>query len=158
MTNRLYKKEKNGDVREVITWRLRQARYFDPTFGGSILPGQLNVNLAQEEITPYTFLDGPRAYSPITSALTVNPYSFLGIDYRADWDPLHKKFLDHSVSVSARYSKYFFSVGETAITQSRLCFQPLIRFSLVSATGIAFAGALTLPPMSFTNPAESSDL
>jgi LPS-assembly protein len=115
LTNRIYKKDKEGDVREVITWRVRQARYFDSTFGGSIIPGQLNVNLAQEELTPYTFLDGPRSYSPIVSSLTVNPYAFLGIDYRADWDPLHKKFLDHSVGASVRYSKYFFSVSDTDI-------------------------------------------
>ena len=115
LTNRIYKKDKTGDVREVITWRVRQARYFNSTFGGSIIPGQLNVNLAQEEITPYTFLDGPRSYSPIVSSLTINPYAFFGIDYRADWDPLHKKFLDHSVTASARYSKYFFAVGDTDI-------------------------------------------
>ncbi len=115
VTNRIYKKEKNGDTREVITWRVRQARYFDPTFGGSIIPGQLNVNLAQEAITPYSFLDGPRSYSPVTSALTINPYAFFGIDYRADWDPLRKKFLDHGVSASVRHAKYFFSLGETAI-------------------------------------------
>ncbi len=115
LTNRIYKKDKNGEVREVITWRLRQARYFNPTFGGSIVPGQLNVNLPQEEITPYTFLDGPRAYSPVTSALTINPYSFFGIEYRADYDPLRKKFLDHSVNASVRYAKYFFTLGDTAI-------------------------------------------
>ncbi len=115
LTNRLYKKDKAGDVREVLTWSVRQARYFNSTFGGSIIPGQLNVNLAQEELTPYTFLDGPRSYSPIVSSLSINPYSFFGIDYRADWDPLHKKFLDHSVNANFRYSKYFFMVGDTDI-------------------------------------------
>jgi LPS-assembly protein len=115
LTNRIYRKDKNGNVSEVVTWSIRQARYFDPTFGGSIIPGQLNVNLAQEALTPYTFLDGPRPYSPIVSSLEIRPYSFFGIDYRADYDPLHKKFLDHSVGVSGRYSKYFFNLAETAI-------------------------------------------
>jgi LPS-assembly protein len=115
LTNRFYRKNKNGVVSEIITWRVRQARYFDPTFGGSIVPNQLNVNLAQEELTPYTFLDGPRSYSPIVSSLEIHPSSFLSLDYRADYDPLHKKFLDDGVTASARYKKYFFNLGDTAI-------------------------------------------
>ena len=44
LTNRIYKKEKNGDVHEVLTWRLRQAWYFDPTFGGAVIAGQRSVS------------------------------------------------------------------------------------------------------------------
>jgi LPS-assembly protein len=116
LTNRIYKKEKNGDVHEIFTWRLRQARYFDPTFGGAVLAGQRNVVLAQEMLTPYTFLDGPRSYSPFVSSLTVNPYSFLALGYNISYDPRHNKFINETLDASIRRSKYFFSLGETAIT------------------------------------------
>jgi LPS-assembly protein len=120
LTNRLYKKEKNGDTHEVLTWRLRQARYFDPTFGGTVVAGQRNVVLAQELITPFTFLDGPRSYSPITSSLTINPYNFFGISYDTSYDPRHHRFDNQSFSGNFRHQKYFFNIGETAITTNQL--------------------------------------
>ena len=46
LTNRLYKKTKKGDVSEFLTWRVSQARYFDPTFGDTVLAGQRTVNYA----------------------------------------------------------------------------------------------------------------
>jgi LPS-assembly protein len=116
LTNRLYTKDKSGNVKEVVTWRLVQAYYFDPTFGNTVITGQRNVVLATEELTPYTFLDMPRSYSPVISSLTVNPYTFLGLEYRAEYDPLTHKFLDHSLAASVRQSKFFGSVSETAVT------------------------------------------
>jgi len=116
LTNRLYTKDKGGNVKQVVTWRLVQAYYFDPTFGNTIVTGQRNVVLATEELTPYTFLDQPRSYSPVISSLIVNPYNFLGLEYRAEYDPLTHKFLDHTLAASVRQSKVFGIVSETAVT------------------------------------------
>ncbi len=132
LTNRLFKKDKNGNVSEVVTWRVTQARYFDPTFGGAVVAGQRNVVLAAEELTPYTFLDGPRDYSPVVSSLVVNPYTFFSLEYRAEYDPLHHKFLDHTFGGTARHSKYFGSITETAITAN-----PLL---IPAANQISFGG------------------
>src|SRR6266566_2601390 len=66
LVNRLYAK-RNGEVSEVLSWELWQRRYFDPTFGGAIVPGLRNVVLSSIELTPYAFLDGPRRYSPVVS-------------------------------------------------------------------------------------------
>ena len=43
VANRLFVKDKDGNVNEVLSWELSQARYFDPTFGGAVIPGQRNV-------------------------------------------------------------------------------------------------------------------
>ena len=120
ITNRLYRKDKNGTVSELILWRVAQAHYFDPTFGGAVLPGQRNVVLATDELTAFTFLDGPRNYSPVNSLLTLNPYSFFSLDWRTDYDPLRHKFIDQSLSGSIRHSKYAVSMGETAIKTNPL--------------------------------------
>ncbi|MBV8831934.1 MAG: LPS-assembly protein LptD [Acidobacteriaceae bacterium] len=120
LTNRLYRKDKKGNVNEVFTWRIAQARYFDPTFGGAVLPNQRNVVLSAIELTPIAFLDGPRTYSPVVSTMSVSPYAFLSFDWRADYDPLRKKFVDHQVGANVRYSKYFASVNDTAITTNPL--------------------------------------
>ena len=117
VTNRLYKKDKEGKVTEFFTWRVRQARYFDPTFGGTVTQyGQRYVNLAQEEITPYTFLDGPRGYSPIVSSLTVNPWAAFGLTYDTSYDPRHHRFDNQTFTANIRYSKYLLDLGQTAIT------------------------------------------
>jgi LPS-assembly protein len=117
LTNRLYKKEKNGKVTEFFTWRVRQARYFDPTFGGTVTAAnQRYVNFAQEMISPFTFLDGPRSYSPIVSSLTVNPWTVFGLSYDTSYDPRHHRFDNQTFTASMRYAKYILDVGETAIT------------------------------------------
>jgi LPS-assembly protein len=116
LTNRLYKKDKAGNVSEFLTWRLGQARYFDPTFGGAVLPNVRNVVLAAEEITPYAFLNGPRNYSPVVSYFSVNPYSFIGFEWRADYDPLRHKIIDDSFSVGVRHGQWGFSASDTALS------------------------------------------
>ncbi len=128
LTNRLYRKDKRGNVNEFFTWRLSHARYFDPTFGGAVVAGQAgsipgqpglgfrNVVLATAEFSPFTFLEGPRSYSPIASTLTVSPYAFFSLEWRAEYDPLRHRFVDHTVNGSFRFGKYFASVGDTAIT------------------------------------------
>lgn len=120
LTNRLYKKDKDGNISEILTWQVLQARYFDPTFGGAVLPNQRNVVLAQEEITPFTFLDGPRSYSPVVSLLRVNLFPVLALDWRADYDPIRHKFVDNSLSASVRHGQYAATVGENSISTNPL--------------------------------------
>ncbi len=127
LTNRLYKKDKKGNVNEIFTWRLEQARYFDPTFGGAVISGPAgvgarNVVLAAEELTPFAFLDGPRNYSPVVSYLTVSPYPFLSINWRADYDPLRGHIVDQTYGISARFGKYFGSVSDNAISTAPVLF------------------------------------
>ncbi len=127
LTNRLYRKDKNGNVNEIFTWKLSQARYFDPTFGGAVLPNVRNVVLATEELTPFTFLDGPRSYSPIVSSLTVSPYPFISFNWRADYDPLPSRsqvIVNQTYGVTVRHSKYFASVSDNAINTNRLLLPP----------------------------------
>ena len=135
LTNRLYRKDANGNVSEVVTWRLEHARYFDPTFGGAVLPGQRNVVLATEELSPYAFLDGPRDYSPVLSYLTVNPYTFFSVDYRAEYDPLRHKFLNHTLGTTVRHSKLFGTFAETSITTNPLLVPAANQISLGGGYG-----------------------
>ncbi len=120
LTNRLYKKDAAGNISEILTWQVLQARYFDPTFGGAVLPNVRNVVLAQTEITPFTFLDGPRSYSPVVSLLRANLFPILALDWRADYDPVRHKFVDNSLTASIRYKLYGVTVGETSINTNPL--------------------------------------
>lgn len=132
LTNRLYRKNKKGNIDEILTWRLAQARYFDPTFGGAVLPNERNVVLATEELTPFTFLNGPRDYSPVVSSLLLNPFPFLGVEWRADYDPVYHRIVVNSYNVSVRHGKYFASVGDNNINTN-----PIL---LPKANQITFGG------------------
>lgn len=120
LTNHLYKKDKSGKVNEVMRWRVSQARFFDPTFGGVAVAGQRSVVLATEEFSPYAFLDGPRRYSPVASTLTVSPYTFFSFDWRSEYDPARSRFIDHSLLGTVRYSKLYGTFGDTSITTNPL--------------------------------------
>ncbi|MBV9610982.1 MAG: hypothetical protein JO091_00855, partial [Acidobacteriaceae bacterium] len=42
--------------------------------------------------------------------------SFFSLEYRADYDPLRHKFIDHTFNGSVRHGQYSASIGETAVT------------------------------------------
>jgi LPS-assembly protein len=124
LTNRFYRKDKTGAVSEFLTWRVEQARYFDPTFGGAVIPGQRNVVLASDELTPFVFLDGPRNYSPIVSSLTASPYSFFSVEWRTNYDPVVKKITGNTYNVGFRHGQFGASIGDTSISTNPLLAPP----------------------------------
>jgi LPS-assembly protein len=120
LTNRLYAK-RGDDVSEIFSWELSGARYFDPTFGGAIIPGQRNVLLSQIELTPFAFLDGPRTYSPIVSALRAQPKWNIAFEWRTDYDPARHGIVASTASADWRKTlphtdkDFFISVGQTEV-------------------------------------------
>jgi len=114
LTNRLYAK-RGDEVSEILSWELSEARYFDPTFGGAIVPGQRNVLLSQLDLTPFTFLDGPRTYSPIVSSLRAVPRWNIAFEWRTDYDPARHGLVASTASADWRKGAYFVSVGQTEV-------------------------------------------
>ncbi len=135
VTNRLYRKDSKGHVSEFLAWQLAYARFFDPQFGGAVRPNQRNIILAEEEITPFAFLAGPRAYSPIDSYLKVSPYSFLSLDWQTDYDPLLHKFVNNNVNATVRKGLYFASIGDTSISTNPLLIPQANQFRLGGGYG-----------------------
>ncbi|HUK29976.1 MAG TPA: LPS assembly protein LptD [Candidatus Acidoferrum sp.] len=86
LINRLYHRAKNGSTQEIVTWRLVQKYYFDPTFGGAIVPGQRNVFEALDSISPFAFADGPRRISPLVSDVLVTPGGRYDFESRIEYD------------------------------------------------------------------------
>lgn len=128
IVNRIYRKEKSGNASEVLSWRVSQARFFDPTFGGAVVgavpgsgvPGYRNVVFWSADLTPIAFLDGPRTYSPIVSTMDLSPFPFVSINWRTDYDPLRHGFVDQSYGTTFRQKKYFANVSQTAITTNQI--------------------------------------
>jgi len=111
LTNRLLAKDKNGTVTDFLSWQLLYDRYFDPTFGGAVVPGSRNVIESSIDLTGYAFLDGPVHQSPVVSALRLQ--SKVGLEWRMDYDPVRHRLANSSVTVDGRIKQYFWSVGHT---------------------------------------------
>jgi LPS-assembly protein len=119
LTNRIFAK-KGETVSEVFSWQLWQRRYFDPDFGGAVLPGRRNVVLSSVQLTPFTFLDGPRRYSPVVSVLRTQPQPGFGIEWRSDYDPLRGHMVDSSFTADWHLAKYFIAASHNHVRSSPL--------------------------------------
>ena len=69
--------------------------------------------LATLDLTPFEFIDRPRNYSPIVSELRLNPKNGIGIEWRADYDPLRDKIVNSSFSAEFHFPKYLLLTSAT---------------------------------------------
>jgi LPS-assembly protein len=128
LTNRLFRRDAKGHASEFLNWKLGEARYFDPTFGGAVLAG-LNpalgqyervVTAATEEISPFPFLYQPRSYSPVVSSLSISPYSFFSVNWQTEYDPLQHKFIDQAVGTGVHQKNFFAGITENSMKTNPL--------------------------------------
>lgn len=73
-------------ARDIFSWRLSQKYYFDPTFGGALVPGQNNVLDPTITLTGFAFAHGQRL-SPVVSVLKFAPFSSYDTEIRTDLSP-----------------------------------------------------------------------
>ena len=78
--------EDSPQAREVLSLRLSQKYYFDPTFGGALQPGEKIVWDPTISLTGFAFAQGHRL-SPVVSVLKVAPFSNYDTELRADINP-----------------------------------------------------------------------
>jgi LPS-assembly protein len=114
LTNRLYVK-RGETVNEFLSWQVWQRRYFDPTFGGTVIDGRRNVNQSTVDFSGYTFLDGLRNYSPVASSLRMQPLVGTGVEWRMDYDPKRGTVTNSTFSVDGRVNQWFVSAGHTQV-------------------------------------------
>jgi LPS-assembly protein len=113
LANRLLAKDKNGTITDLLSWQLYYDRYFDPTFGGAVIPGQANLVESVADLTGYTFLAGARHQSPVVSVMRLQ--TKVNLDWRTEWDPIRRGFVDTGVNTNFRFDKFVMSIGETRV-------------------------------------------
>jgi LPS-assembly protein len=91
ITQRLFRRTGNGNADELITWRIAQKYFFDPTFGGALVPGQRNVFQTLDLLTPFAFADTARRFSPIVSDLTIEPGKRYDTQFIVNYDPVRNR-------------------------------------------------------------------
>ena len=119
LTNRLFVKKKDNHVEEVLSWQLATLRYFDPTFGGAIVAGQRNVIWSTAELTGFSFLSGPRSWSPVASKVTLAEWP-VQIIWRADYDPLRPGIVYNEIQADYHSKMYGFSFGTAEVKEDPL--------------------------------------
>jgi LPS-assembly protein len=115
--NRLFVKRK-GNINELASWQITQARYFDPTFGNVLVDGRRNVVYTVAQLTGYTFLDAPRNYSPLINVFRLSPTPAVGVEWRMDYDPLRGHTTNSSLTVNGRVKSYFLALSHNQVRSS----------------------------------------
>ena len=112
ITQRLFHRTGDGQADELVSWKIAQKYYFDPTFNGALVPGTRNVFQALDSITPFAFADEPRHFSPIDSDLRITPGGAYDAEVRLDYDTVRHKITHgrHAAETSA-LSKFQFYRG-----------------------------------------------
>jgi LPS-assembly protein len=108
-TQRLYSKTGDEQPQELISWRIVQKHYFDPTFGGAIVSGQRNVFQALDSISPFAFAFGPRNWSPIMSDFKVTPGGPYDLEQILQYDLQNQRLATIGTLVKAKPYREFFA-------------------------------------------------
>lgn len=74
------------ETREVVTWELAQKYFFDPTFGGALVPGKRNVFTSTIDLTGIAFITEPLRWSPLISRFRVSTSARNDFEWDADYD------------------------------------------------------------------------
>lgn len=125
LTQRLYRRAGKGPLNEALLWRVAQKYYFDPTFGGALVPGQRNVFQALNSITPFAFADTYRRFSPLVSDFHVAPGGRFDVDFRTDYDPARGKVSAFGTLASVRpYGESFLTIAHFRVQSSSILQPP----------------------------------
>jgi LPS-assembly protein len=108
-TQRLFRKDGDGQPQELISWRIVQKHYFDPTFGGAIVDGQRNVFQALDAISPFAFAFGPRNWSPIVSDFKITPGGLYDLEQILHYDPQLQRLVTIGTLLKVKPYREFFA-------------------------------------------------
>ncbi len=108
ITQRFFRKDGDGQPEELLTWRIVQKHYFDPTFGGAIVDGQRNVFQALDSISPFAFAFGPRNWSPIVSDFKIMPGGPYDVEQILQYDPQIQRLVTIGTLLKVKPYREFF--------------------------------------------------
>jgi LPS-assembly protein len=116
--------EETPQARDLISWRLSQKYYFDPTFGGALQPGKAVVFDPTISLTGFAFAQG-RRLSPLVSVLKIAPFSNYDTEVRADFSPSGGGVLNAGVTSHLRRGKTGLAVSDFYVSRTAALLQPL---------------------------------
>jgi LPS-assembly protein len=134
---RLFLKEGEDQPKELLSWSVAQKHFFDPTFGGALVPCNTtlaagtpgacvrSVFQALDSITPFAFALGPVNWSPVVSDFKITPGGPYDAEQILEYDPqLHKITTIGTLLKVRPYKEFFATVAEFRL-QANPILQPL---------------------------------
>jgi LPS-assembly protein len=116
VTQRLFHRTGDAQADDLVSWKIAQKYYFDPTFNGALVPGTRNVFQALDSITPFAFADQPRRFSPIDSDLRITPGGIYDAEVRLDYDPVRHRLSTAGTLLKIHpYQNFNFTVAHFSI-------------------------------------------
>ncbi len=128
---------------EFLSWEVAQKYFFDPNFGGAVVPGVRNVFETTADFTGVAFLTEPRNVSPVISRLRIHTSAHTDVQWLLDYDT-KKGFISSSdVFVDYRLGSYFFggshallrSPGEVFLSSTLPAVEKFNQFRLIAGYG-----------------------
>ena len=83
MTSKASDSGDTPQAHDLISWRVAQKYYFDPNFGGALVPGVNNTFESTLSLTGFAYAQG-RRFSPVSSVLKFSPFSNYDTELRTD--------------------------------------------------------------------------
>ena len=107
--------ECGGNSDAWITWKLAAKYFFEPYFGGAVVPFRRNVLTSSLDLTGVAFLDGPRNTSPLISRFDVRTSEHMDLEWDADYDFKSHRLDASNVFVDYRRAGVFGSLGYSTL-------------------------------------------
>jgi LPS-assembly protein len=92
-------------AQDLISWRISQKYYLDPTFGGVLGPTNPIVWEPTLSLTGFHFIPG-RRLSPVVSDLKIAPFSFYDTELKLDLSPNGQGILDAGITSRVKHGVY----------------------------------------------------
>ena len=99
--------------RELVTWELGQAVYFNRDFGEALVPGVRNVFSSTVDYSGVAFLTDPRRLAPVISRLRLSPNPASSVEWDLDYDSKKGRLNASTVFASYYRGNEFFGAGHT---------------------------------------------
>jgi LPS-assembly protein len=97
--------------REWASWQLAQEFFFDPNFGGALLPDRRNVFDSTLSLTAIAFLTGPRNLAPIISRVRFEAIDNLRVEWDLDFDPKNGRLESDNIFAGYSWDRATLGVG-----------------------------------------------
>ncbi|HEV2114358.1 MAG TPA: LPS assembly protein LptD, partial [Terriglobales bacterium] len=99
--------------RELASWELGQAVYFNRDFGGALVPGVRNVFSSTVDYSGIAFLTDPRRLAPVISRLRISPNAGSAAEWDLDYDSKKGRINASTVLATFYRGNVFFGAGHT---------------------------------------------
>ncbi|WP_263367301.1 LPS-assembly protein LptD [Edaphobacter bradus] len=93
--------------RELISWKVTQKYFFDPTFGGAVVAKRRNIFQTTLDLSGIAFLTEPRNISPLISRLRLQPSDKFDLEWDFDVDTGARKFTSNNVLIDFHEGNVF---------------------------------------------------